>query len=196
MAERPRGYGLTAEVNRKMAAKYSMEEEQQAREWMEAVVQEPVCPGEPEGALGPDKLHQGLKDGTYLCKLMNTLQPGAIKKVNESKMAFKQMENIGHFLSAGEAYGLAKTDMFQTVDLYEKQNMWQVVCCIHALGRKAQQQGYAGPTLGPKEASANVREFSEEQMKAGQNVIGLQMGSNKGASQAGMNFGKSRHIVD
>jgi len=33
-------------------------------------------------------------------------------------------------------------------------------------------------------------------MKAGASVIGLQMGTNKGASQAGMSFGKSRHIVD
>ena len=49
---------------------------------------------------------------------------------------------------------------------------------------------------GKKIAEKNVREFTEEQLKAGQNVIGLQMGSNKGASQAGQNFGKSRMIVD
>jgi hypothetical protein len=36
------------------------------------------------------------------------------------------------------------------------------------------------------ESTPNVRDFTDEQMKAGQNVIGLQMGSNKGASQKGM----------
>lgn len=195
MAERPRGYGLTAEVNRKIAAKYDEGEEQQAVEWMEAVTGQPVCEGETP-PLGPAKLQASLKDGIYLCKLMNTLQPGAIKKVNESKMAFKQMENIGHFLTALEAYGLSKTDIFQTVDLYENQNVWQVVCCIHALGRKAQSRGFAGPVLGPRESQSNVREFSDEQRKAGQGVIGLQMGSNKGASQSGMNFGNQRHIID
>ena len=41
-----------------------------------------------------------------------------------------------------------------------------------------------------------MREFSEEQLKAGQNVIGLQYGTNKLASQAGMSFGGQRHIND
>lgn len=57
-------------------------------------------------------------------------------KYNNMKMAFKQMENISNFLTACEKYGVAKTDLFQTVDLYENQNLWQVVCTIHALGRK------------------------------------------------------------
>lgn len=37
-----------------------------------------------------------------------------------------QMENIGQFLDACYAFGLAKNDMFQTVDLYEAQNIPQV----------------------------------------------------------------------
>ena len=81
---------------------------------------------------------------------------------------------------------------------------------IHALGRQvtmvtiintvaewllqAQKKGYSGPTLGPKVADKNVRHFSEEQKKAGGAVIGLQMGSNKGANQSGINFGQTRHI--
>ena len=68
-------------------------------------------------------------------RLINALG-GSNIKINTSKMAFKQMENIGNFLEACYAYGVLKTDTFQTVDLYEKQNMAQVVCGIHALGRK------------------------------------------------------------
>ena len=37
-----------------------------------------------------------------------------------------QMENVGNFLSGCEAYGCAKGDLFQTVDLYEGQNIPQV----------------------------------------------------------------------
>ena len=32
-----------------------------------------------------------LKDGSVICEAMNALKPGAIKKINASKMAFKQM---------------------------------------------------------------------------------------------------------
>ena len=65
--------------------------------------------------------------------------PGKVK-FNKTKLAFKQMENINNFLIACEKYGVAKTDLFQTVDLYENQNLWQVVCTIHAFGRKV--RGY------------------------------------------------------
>lgn len=54
------------------------------------------------------------------------------------------------------------------------------------------KHGKAG--IGPKEAEKNERVFSEEKLKAGQTIIGLQMGSNKGANQSGINFGNTRHM--
>ena len=72
----------------------------------------------------------------YFSRLINTLSPGSVKKINENKMAFKMMENISNFLSALEKYGVSRHDLFQTVDLYEGQNMVQVVNTLHALGRK------------------------------------------------------------
>ena len=51
-------------------------------------------------------------------------------------LLFVQMENIGNFLDACEKYGCIKTDLFQTVDLYEGQNIPLVVTSIHALGRQ------------------------------------------------------------
>lgn len=53
---------------------------------------------------------------------------------------------------------------------------------------------YGKPSIGPKEADKNVRHFTEEQLKAGQTVISLQYGSNKGANQSGINFGNTRHM--
>lgn len=48
----------------------------------------------------------------------------------------------------------------------------------------------------PRKAQENKRDFSDSQLKEGKNVIGLQMGSNKGASQAGMTgYGRPRQII-
>ena len=61
---------------------------------------------------------------------------------------------------------------------------------------QAQRKGYSGPTLGPKEATESKREFTEDQLREGQNVIGLQMGSNKGATQSGQTpYGLGRQIA-
>ena len=68
-----------------------------------------------------------LKNGKVLCKLINAIKPGSVKKINENKMTFKEMENINCFLSACEEIGVKKVDLFQTVDLYEGQNIPQVI---------------------------------------------------------------------
>lgn len=136
-----------------------------------------------------------LKDGVILCKLINAIEPGSVKKINEKNQAFSHMENIGSFLNACESLGCAKLDLFQTVNLYDGTNMAQVIDGIFALGRKCVQKGLQG--IGPKESEKNTREFSEEQLRAGrEGHIGLQAGWNKGASQAGQNFGKTRAIID
>jgi len=66
--------------------------------------------------------------------------------------------------------------------------MWLHVQC--------QRNGFNGPTIGPKPTEKNVREFSEEQLRAGQNIIGLQAGTNKCATQSGMSIGGVRHVAD
>ena len=57
-----------------------------------------------------------------------------------------------------------------------------------------QASKYGQPSIGPKEAEKNARQFSEEQLRAGDTVISLQYGSNKGANQSGLNFGNTRHM--
>ena len=74
--------------------------------------------------------------------------------------------------------------------------MVQVLTTIFSVGSVAQTRGYNGPTIGARIASENKREFSDEQLRQGSSIIGSQMGGHKGASQSGMNFGKTRAIVD
>ena len=45
-----------------------------------------------------------------------------------------QMENIEVFVTFCEAYGVPRTSVFQTVDLFEGRNMAQVLSCIQQLG--------------------------------------------------------------
>ncbi len=53
---------------------------------------------------------------------------------------------------------------------------------------------FGKPTLGPKESQGERRDFSEEQLRAGEGIIGLQAGTNKGANASGINMGNTRHI--
>lgn len=179
--------GFAAEAQRKINSKYSEELAQESLEWIQLIT------GEPENVSGDmDNFYEVLKDGTLLCKLVNNIQPNMVKKVNVSKMAFKCMENINAFLEAARQLGVPAQETFQTVDLWERQNLNSVVICLQSLGRKA--GSFGKPSIGPKEAEKNVRNFSEEQLRAGQGVISLQYGSNKGATQSGINFGNTRHM--
>jgi len=190
MANRPDGYGMTAELNKKKAAKYSDEDEQLVVSWVCAMINE-----QPPSS-GQDNVHMWLKDGVKLCNLMNAIQPGVIKKINSSSMAFKQMENISKFLEAIENYGVRKQDKFQTVDLYENQNMMQVYFCLIQLSSVSITKGFQGPSCGVKLADSNKRNFDEDKLREGRNVIGLQMGTNKLASQSGMTaYGTGRQIM-
>uniref|UniRef100_A0A1B6CS28 Transgelin n=1 Tax=Clastoptera arizonana TaxID=38151 RepID=A0A1B6CS28_9HEMI len=179
--------GFAAEAQRKINSKYSEELAQESLEWIKEVTNENISTS---GDM--DNFFEVLKDGTLLCRLINVLKPGAIKKINQTTMAFKCMENIDAFLKNAKELGVPTQETFQTVDLWERQNLNSVVICLQSLGRKGAMYGQA--SIGPKEADKNVRNFTEEQLRAGQGVISLQYGSNKGANQSGINFGNTRHM--
>lgn len=182
------------------------------------------------------------------------------------------MEQISMFLKAAESYGVIKTDMFQTVDLYEskkisrrllqcfsriiivwiKRLMFRSIssswmcsngtvaylqaktwllsrgpCCPWVVWLSPRMMGITKEILtgSPSEfntfiilvtksrqkslrcwklclyvcrkSQENKRDFSEDQLNEGRNVIGLQMGTNRGASQAGMTgYGLPRQIIN
>ncbi|CAL8349786.1 unnamed protein product [Lota lota] len=197
MANKGPSYGMSRQVQDKIASKYDPELEQILVEWLSQQCGSGV--GKPEAGKGG--FQTWLKDGCVLSELINSLFTGdkPIKKIQSSPMAFKQMEQISQFLTAAEKYGVIKTDMFQTVDLWEGKDLAAVQRTLSALGSLAvtKDEGtYRGdPSWFFKKAQENKRDFSDDQLKAGKNVIGLQMGSNKGASQEGMSYGRSRQIL-
>uniref|UniRef100_A0A8C2M3V1 Calponin n=1 Tax=Cricetulus griseus TaxID=10029 RepID=A0A8C2M3V1_CRIGR len=135
-------YGLSAEIKNKIASKYDQQAEENLCNWIEEVT----------GMSIGTNFQLGLKDGIILCELINKLQPGSVKKVNESSLNWPQLQNIG----------------FHTTIV-----------------------------IGVKYAEKQSRHFNEGKLKAGQSVIGLQMGTNKCASQAGMTaYGTRRYLYD
>ncbi|XP_033841919.1 calponin-3a isoform X1 [Periophthalmus magnuspinnatus] len=208
-------YGLSAEVRSKIAQKYDLQKEEELRFWIEEMT----------GMSIGENFQKGLKDGVILCELMKKLQPGSIKKINYSQLNWHQLENLGNFIKAMLVYGLKPTDIFEANDLFENGNMTQVQTSLLALASMVsvvygQQRA---PTLltfthvlcavsllqaktkgldtkvdiGVKYADKTERHFDEGKIKAGQCVIGLQMGTNKCASQAGMTaYGTRRHLYD
>lgn len=194
MAYHGPSYGLSRECQMKSQAKFSLDRAQEAMSWVVAVTQRdlPIPVDQFKDQLD---FAEVLKDGSVLCELINALLPGAVKKINTMKAPFKQRENIEMYLKGCESYGLKTQDLFQVNDLYENKNLYMVVDNLYTLGGMAQKKGFDGPVLGVKIASENKREFDEGVLKAGQSVIGLQYGSNKGASQAGMTpYGAGRQI--
>ncbi|KAJ8274436.1 hypothetical protein COCON_G00090610 [Conger conger] len=181
-------YGLSAEVKSKIAQKYDMQKEEELRFWIEEVTAMPIG----------ENFQKGLKDGIILCELINKLQPGSIKKINHSKLNWHKLENLGNFIKAILAYGLKPNDIFEANDLFESGNLTQVQTTLLALASMAKTKGMDTKfDIGVKYADKQTRRFDEDKMKAGQCVIGLQMGTNKCASQAGMTaYGTRRHLYD
>jgi len=203
-----RGFGLTAELDKKKAGKFDADRANEAIAWLAEVLKykdasDPDIATLVEVATMED-VCKTLKDGRVLCKVINILYPGTIKKINKIDnpnspfKKSKENENISNYLKAcEEKANCQKGDLFQTVDLYECDNIPVVVDGIYSLGRKTHKhENQEIPALGPKESDENAREFTEEQLAAGKNIIGLQMGTNECASQAGQNFGKTRAIID
>nr|XP_023026764.1 muscle-specific protein 20 [Leptinotarsa decemlineata] len=168
-------------------SKRNKELESEVLNWIFACLGEPVPKGEFEDIL---------RDGVVLCNLINKLAPGSVKKIQSKGTNFQLMENIQRFQAAVKAYGLPQEEIFQTADLFEKRNIAQVAISLFALGRITQKHPeWTGPTLGPKMADKNERTFTEEQLRASEGHLNLQMGYNKGASQAGHGgFGNTRHM--
>merc|ERR1711920_873298 len=186
-------YGIDKELKAKANAKWESEGKQmetEATEWIAAVLASAgesfECPG---------TLQEAIKDGVVLCQLVNIIKPGCCKKPSASPAPFKQMENIGNYLKAcTEKIGVPAHTSFQTVSLFEDQDMLAVLRQIHALGSSAQAIGFSGPKLGAKLAVETPREFSAETLAAGAASVGLLgKGSHGCATQAGM-FDTSRNI--
>jgi len=201
--------GLAAESQKKIEANFDPQDAAKCLYWIQQITGCEEIPSNMASIDGSqDHFHQLLGDGMILCKLIDKLYPGKIQwsdktfqpaKIDAMRV-MRERERIAMFTKLVQEYGVSDTATFPTESLHEKGalNLAQVCTCIRTLGIEAQSKpGYSGPDgYWPRKSEKNARDFSDDQLKAGANVISLQYGTNKGATQAGMNIGKGRSILD
>ncbi|KAN0050352.1 hypothetical protein ACTA71_003471 [Dictyostelium dimigraforme] len=117
-------FGLDADLANKRAALYDKDLENDSRAWIESLTGEKIN----------GDFMAALKSGVILCKLGNKIAPGSCKS-SPSAAPFIQMENINSFLNLCKKQGVATTDLFMTVDLFEAKNPNQVIQGLQALKR-------------------------------------------------------------
>ncbi|XP_037685029.1 calponin-3-like isoform X1 [Choloepus didactylus] len=181
-------YGLSTEVKNKIASKYDHQAEEYLHSWIE----------EGTGMNIATNFQLDLKDGIFFCELINKLQPASVKKVKESFLNWPQLENIGNFIKGIQAYGMKPHDIFEANDLFKNGNMTQVQTTLLSLaGLAKMKRCHTTIDIGVKYTGKQTRCFDERKLKAGESVTGLQMGTNKCASQAGMTaYGTRSHLYD
>ncbi|OBS59466.1 hypothetical protein A6R68_09412 [Neotoma lepida] len=106
---------------------------------------------------------------------MNKLQPGSVLKINSSMRNWHQLENLSNFIKAMVSYGMNPVDLFEANDLFESGNMTQVQVSLLALAGKAKTKGLQSDA-DIKYSEKQERNSDDVTMKAGQCIIGLQMG--------------------
>jgi len=197
-------FGMDKDIQNKMRAKFEQNagKQLQAQEWIGALVEGLVFSQSEDNMERVQKMQEILKDGVVLCTLLNMIKPDSVKKINNTKMVFKQRENIVNYIEGCKAMGMPETDCFVTQDLFEGDNMLAVIDQIFALGSLSKTIAtYTGPTLGVKTADKNIREFSEEvlnQVSIPQTSLGsIAIEKNKGTDsivlygKIGIEMGKS-----
>uniref|UniRef100_A0A674ERE8 IQ motif containing GTPase activating protein 2 n=1 Tax=Salmo trutta TaxID=8032 RepID=A0A674ERE8_SALTR len=144
---------------------------EEAKQWMEACVEEELPP--------TTELEEGLRNGVYLGKLAKFFAP---KMVSEKKiydrdqtrykhtgLHFRHTDNTVQWLRAMESVGLPKIFYPETTDVYDRKNMPKVVYCIHALslylfklGIAPQIQDLLGKVAFTEEEISNMRSELEK----------------------------------
>uniref|UniRef100_A0A2I3SBR7 Calponin n=1 Tax=Pan troglodytes TaxID=9598 RepID=A0A2I3SBR7_PANTR len=177
-----------AEVKNWLLPKYDPQKEAELRSWIKGLT----------GISTDPDFQKSLKDGIILCILMNKLQPASVPKINHSMQKWHQLENLSNFVKAVVSYDMNPMDLFEANNLFESGNMRHMQVSLFALAGKVKtKRPQSGVDIGIKYSEKQEQNFSDAAMKAGQCVIGLQMGTNKCTSQLGMTvYGVRRHLCD
>ncbi|CAJ0573805.1 unnamed protein product, partial [Mesorhabditis spiculigera] len=148
---RPRPHGLAAAVLDKQAQKFNEPEAKLLLEWCAGLAGE-----EFDTAGTKDNFLERLKDGQVLCKVINGLKPGTIKKIMKPISNFNCLENINQFCTAARKLGVKDEETFQSVDLFDGRDLFSVCVTLQSLGRIVEKTlGVPGPKSISKDQILN-----------------------------------------
>lgn len=94
--------------------------------WIEAVLNDPIPPKD---------LDDLLRDGVLLCRVINTLKPGSVAKIQKPWTNESQKANIQAFLDAARAYGVPEDSLFTVDQLHAKTDIPNVIKGLITLGK-------------------------------------------------------------
>uniref|UniRef100_A0A4W5PJN1 IQ motif containing GTPase activating protein 2 n=1 Tax=Hucho hucho TaxID=62062 RepID=A0A4W5PJN1_9TELE len=149
---------------------------EEAKQWMEACVEEELPP--------TTELEEGLRNGVYLGKLAKFFAPKMVseKKIYDRDQArykhtglhFRHTDNTVQWLRAMESVGLPKIFYPETTDVYDRKNMPKVVYCIHALSLYLFKLGIA-PQIQDLLGKVDFTEEEISNMRSELEKYGIQM---------------------
>jgi len=164
--------GIDKEIQAKLAAKFDAKKAEACLNWIAACTKKEVT-----GDFEAD-----LKDGYLLCFLLRHISRKTYKdlkiKAKKTKQPFVCRTQIQNFVKGCKQLGMVETDVCSSQDLYEGDNLNNVVNHLYALNAicyKLESAGkYKGPFIvgaGTKFAVENKRNFTQEQLNAGKNMV-------------------------
>jgi len=168
--------GIDKELQAKLASKFDVGKADACLQWIAESTGKKVT-----GDFGAD-----LKDGFLLCQLLKHISSKTYKKLKikakHTKQPFVCRTQIQNFVMGSKELGMAETDVCSSQDLYEGDNLNNVVNHLYALNAicyKLEEQGkYKGPFIAgahTKFAKENKRHFTKEQLNHAKYEIPLQM---------------------
>jgi hypothetical protein len=179
-------FGLDKELKEKEEAKRDLAMEAKVQAFLEQLSGRKLSGG----------FLESLKDGQILCLAMNKVKPGVITNMSTSGKPFSQMENIAAFLKCCRTeLHMSEHDLFTTPDLFDERSPVNVCSGIVAFSRAASKQGFAGPSIAPKESSplAAVKRWSLSARNSGVSL--LNMGSSGVMDKSHIHIDRSRNIT-
>jgi len=112
-------------IQKRIETKLDRNREQKAKAWLEELLGE---------KFEEETFQDALKTGVRLCQALNKVYPQSVPKINPATgPVFNQRENIGNYVKACGRLGFNKSNLFETLDLYEGQNLTKVIENVYEL---------------------------------------------------------------